>query len=353
MRHNPYRQLLTLLPGLLLIFQASYASSQDFFRVSPGKLTESHAKWDNDEGCTQCHELGGGVTNARCLGCHDHKQLKQSIAAGKGLHAKHKGRCTRCHTDHKGRSRNITDWKPVGGRKDFNHAQTGYLLSGKHGTIACTACHKKRLKSGRVSYLGLSGRCVSCHGNLHRFTRSDLKSNCELCHPSGSVSRQMTSQNTSFDHKTTGVELGGKHQGARCNQCHRKGNMKGRSKARTCKSCHRSPHGRAFASKNCTSCHRPDRSWNRPTAESPHNRAGWPLLGKHKKTKCAGCHRAKKMKVSRRCASCHRDPHRGRFSGKQCETCHHIAGKDSVRFDHSGLTGFALLGKHMKLGCRK
>jgi hypothetical protein len=344
--------LLALLPGLLFFLQAPGAAAQDFFRVSPGDLTESHSKWDNDAGCTQCHELGGGVTNDRCLGCHDHQKLKQAIAEGKGLHAQHKDRCTACHTEHQGKNRNITDWKPVGGRKDFNHRLTGFALTGKHGAIACTACHKQRLKSGRVSYLGRSQNCTSCHGKVHRFTRSDLKSNCKLCHPSGTVSRQMTPEDTPFDHLTIGVDLVGKHKSTRCNQCHRAGNMPGRSKARTCKNCHRNPHGRAFAGKNCAACHRPDRRWNQPTAESPHNRAGWPLRGRHRKVKCASCHRANKMKVSKRCASCHRDPHRGRFTKRQCEDCHHLAGKDAVRFDHLGQTEFALLGRHQKLGCR-
>jgi len=131
-----------------------------FFRVSPGPLSESHAEHDNSDGCIKCHEANKGVTNAKCLDCH--KSLRERIASKLGLHATFKGKCIECHPGHKGRTTSIIDWKHVGGQQTFRHELTGFELVNHHAQVACTACHTKRLKSGRISYLGLRRECTSC-----------------------------------------------------------------------------------------------------------------------------------------------------------------------------------------------
>jgi len=49
--------------------------------------TEAKIRIPVMEQCTTCHEPDGSVTAAKCLGCHDHNDMKQRIAANKGFHA--------------------------------------------------------------------------------------------------------------------------------------------------------------------------------------------------------------------------------------------------------------------------
>ena len=86
--------------------------------------------------CPQCHEANHGVTDAKCLDCHDHKPLKDELAKHRGLHATFTGPCLRCHPEHKGREFNIIDWKHVGGHETFNHTQTGLSLINDHAKVA-------------------------------------------------------------------------------------------------------------------------------------------------------------------------------------------------------------------------
>ena len=165
--------LASLLAVPLVIAQPS------FFRVAPGPLNESHAAFDKSEGCPQCHEANHGVTDAKCLDCHDHKPLKDELAKHRGLHATFTGPCLRCHPEHKGREFNIIDWKHVGGHETFNHTQTGLSLINDHAKVACTACHARRMKSGRITYLGLSTDCRSCHKGVHGFTEAALAQKCD------------------------------------------------------------------------------------------------------------------------------------------------------------------------------
>jgi hypothetical protein len=108
--------------GLLALLVAPWAFAQGFFRVAPGPLSESHAEFDNNEGCPKCHLSNAGVTNAKCLDCH--KPLRERIAKKSGLHATFTGNCFTCHPGHKGRAPSIIDWKHVGGQQTFDHKRT-------------------------------------------------------------------------------------------------------------------------------------------------------------------------------------------------------------------------------------
>ena len=124
---------------------AAYAD--DFFSSSPGPLSASHASLDNQDHCTDCH-VGNtkDLSNDKCLGCHDHNNLRDRIAAGKGFHASPivKGKkCELCHIEHKGQQFDIMGWKNIAGnQKGFDHTNTGWKLNGKHATIDCDDCHK-------------------------------------------------------------------------------------------------------------------------------------------------------------------------------------------------------------------
>ena len=52
-------------------------------QLSPGDLTTAHADLEGMSNCTQCHDLGNKVTNAKCLECH--KEIKALITRKEGL----------------------------------------------------------------------------------------------------------------------------------------------------------------------------------------------------------------------------------------------------------------------------
>lgn len=167
----------------------------------------------------------------------------------------------------------------------------------------------------------------------------------------------------------------------RCTTCHAGGRT---ALSRNCLACHKDigwlvernrGYHAAQASATCASCH-PDHAgadfalikWPDANPESfDHERAGWPLQGKHATTPCADCHTAK-FRISQAatlsvrksaagwvgletsCTSCHADPHRGGL-GKNCATCHTAARWDSTpHFDHAR-TRYPLTGRHAAVRC--
>jgi hypothetical protein len=130
----------------------------------------------------------------------------------------------------------------------------------------------------------------------------------------------------------------------------------------------------------CTSCH-PDHagrdfaliSWPGGDLQRfDHGKTGWPLDGGHRKVKCEGCHKPE-FRVSnaatlsarrgpdwgwvgleRRCASCHKDVHRGRL-GTACDKCHVATSWKTINkssFDHDK-TKYPLRGRHVEVACDK
>jgi hypothetical protein len=335
---------------------ASSQARADFFELSPGPLTTAHSELDKTDQCTKCHDLGKGVTNFLCLDCHQHRPLRDAIAKGNGLHATFTGDCRTCHTEHKGRDALIVDWSAIGGRQGFDHKRTGFNLTGEHEKVACTACHKRKLKSGRNSFIDVSRDCDVCHKNPHKFTSADLRSACTKCHKGG-VARKIRSSDLFFDHeKRSGLALVAKHGQIDCVRCHQNAKMSmpsaGAAAGRKCASCHKSPHGKAFIHAKCETCHAVEKAW----AESPfdHDTTGFALRNQHKTKNCAQCHKKEGVKPKPVCESCHGDPHSKRFEGKECKTCHGLGGsKKALVFNHDKETKFALTAKHKELACRK
>ncbi len=104
--------------------------------------------------CTDCHKIGGGKPEFRCIGCHS--DIGARIAAKRGLHGSYhipvgsSQECVRCHSDHNGPNFPLIKWDP----KKFDHKETGYLLEGKHAGLECNKCHlPERIPaaSGRTS----------------------------------------------------------------------------------------------------------------------------------------------------------------------------------------------------------
>jgi hypothetical protein len=115
----------------------------------------------------------------------------------------------------------------------------------------------------------------------------------------------------------------------------------------------RGPANQAHAAgdTHCVACHTAD-GWKKVTF--PHERTGFPLVGKHKDVTCAACHPGSDFNrpIERACSGCHRDVHAKRL-GERCERCHEVTAWKDVRFgiDAHRRTGFPLSGRHAAIPC--
>lgn len=345
-------------------------ADDDFFRSSPGALSQSHAAIDSQERCNDCHTNGRGLSNDKCLDCHDHTDLKERIDAGKGFHASAKVRgrqCEACHLEHKGRNYDMMGWRAVGGMESFDHKLTGWPLSGKHAAIDCTECHKRTNRQGLRVFMGEDRLCGSCHQDdqPHGFTKKALMA-CDRCH-NESVWKP-AKRNQDFDHDNpndAAMRLDGSHEDVSCAKCHPKAKFNlERDKPAACgnSGCHNSPHdGHLFGTKNCEDCHSP---MLRSLAKNRFNHAKatrFELTGAHAKQQCYACHTKPlgTRKPDRACATCHADDnrHQDRFkafgSPPSCETCHPSSSWKPSVFNHDKSTSFNLTGKHAQAECRE
>ncbi len=140
---------------------------------------------------------------------------------------------------------------------------------------------------------------------------------------------------------------------------------------RACSDCHEAVgkdvaagtgfHGRDNAARtgNCAACHidhmgRKAKLVKFDPRRFDHRISDFPLNGAHRTLACNACHLPAKRYAAApfACIACHAkdDVHRGRF-GKSCGACHGEADWKQLRaFDHA-LTGYPLIGGHIKATC--
>jgi Zn finger protein HypA/HybF involved in hydrogenase expression len=308
--------------------------------LMPGELIEGHAKFE--EKCKSCHETLKKASQAgRCLSCHDHADIEADIDHSEGFHGrleKDLARdCKHCHTDHKGRDRDIVNLDT----ESFDHKQTDFELKGAHRTLSCVLCHTKALKK----YRNAPSVCYDCHkkDDVHK---GKLGEECDKCHNEKNWREQ------AFDHdKDTEYKLIGKHKDIDCKLCHADEHYKNTPK--DCYSCHliNDVHNGRYQNK-CEKCHSSN-EWKKLTFDHGKD-TKFPLEGRHKEVKCDTCHIKgpydKKLKTS--CFSCHEkdDEHKGR-NGEKCKDCHNVQSWKKVDFDHERDTKFPLKGQHKDLVC--
>ncbi|MEW5852040.1 MAG: cytochrome c3 family protein [Myxococcota bacterium] len=342
------------------------ARAVDFFSAEPGPRVKGHANLD----CKKCHAegVGGGIERNKCLGCHDHRDLKARIDAGEGLHARkeYQKNCEKCHADHKGEKAQIIDWRPYGGRDSFPHELTGYELEGAHKRVKCVDCHTKKFdKSGSPKLIGLDQKCLSCHQDVHNFasTRKELME-CKACHTYDA--RSISSQNQilkTFNHaKTAEYALKGAHDDIRCVECHPGGKIfKMSSRPQGCISCHKDVHKNTYTAegRSCDKCHAEEKA-NWKDYKFDHNKTEFPLTFQHAKTSCQKCHPKEVVpNPSINCIGCHRedDIHIvngvDRFEKIECNKCHQPSGfkGSNVSFSHGAETKMELTGRHATVAC--
>ncbi|MBK6910411.1 MAG: cytochrome c3 family protein [bacterium] len=357
-------------------------ASSIFAQLSPGDLSQFHAKLEGLNNCTQCHEEGDEVTAAKCLKCHS--AIGQRIDADRGFHASAEvkaQRCAKCHGEHFGREFELVYWKD--GKEKLDHSRTGWPLAGAHAKQQCAACHGKLDAFGssaafdsttnrQRTYLGLSRDCASCHADEHG---EQLANDCATCH-----TEESWTPAAKFVHDKSAYPLTGKHASVECVKCHRSelapftsttGQLvdKLRPTERTlykpldfssCKSCHKDVHEGKFGP-NCSACHTTESLAVAQMAKDfDHTKTDFPLTGKHTAVQCAKCHTSGRMTepvAHAKCSDCHKDQHRGQFAARAdagaCESCHTVESFIPARYGMTehGQSKFPLSGSHLAVPC--
>jgi hypothetical protein len=305
--------------------------------IRPGELVQGHAKWEEE--CAKCHvRFDRAAQDGLCIDCH--KEVGQDMREHTGYHGRQKpAQCRSCHTDHKGRSARIVEFE----KNKFDHAQSDYLLRGKHAKVDCEKCH-----APRKPYWKATQDCNACHkkDDVHK---ASLGPKCGDCHTEGSW------KEAKFDHTKTRFPLTGKHVDTKCLDCHKKG-ADYKDAPETCIGCHKKDDGakghRGLYGEKCESCHG-SKAW-KPSTFNHDTDTNHALRGKHRGTKCTDCHAGNpyKEKLASSCVDCHKkdDTHKGSL-GRECAACHSERDwKEAPKFDHSK-TQFPLLDKHRDVKC--
>jgi hypothetical protein len=373
--------------GLTLALLASSAFADIF---SPGELAKPHEAFEGLANCTLCHPAGKQLSQESCLNCHT--ELKPEIGKGRGFHgriATADRNCEKCHHEHQGRDLKLTNWG-TGGQKGFNHARTGWPLTGAHVPLECNKCHEKRRISqppilafvekhpAQETFLGLPTPCVACHFDEHR---DQVGQECQSCHTT-----KAWKPAPQFDHNKTDYPLTGKHRQVACEKCHVKVRDNDTPKStfpapvsetflkyaplefKACTACHKDVHEGRFGPR-CATCHSTDgwRVIRNPSEERAfHDKTRFPLKGEHLDVDCKACHgpfpgQPAKFKGLEHddCADCHPDAHEGQLKspgkpkGPDCEKCHSVDGFLPVRFTlaQHQKTRYPLEGAHQTVAC--
>ena len=176
---------------------------------------------------------------------------------------------------------------------------------------------------------------------------------CSACHtPEAWVPTRDTLR---FDHDAVrSFALTGAHERASCASCHQELRFDGpQVEASDCASCHVDAHAGSLAA-DCASCH-VTTSFRAVDGERVHARTALPLTGAHAQLPCESCHVDDRggafSPLPSDCVACHRSDyertatvdHVAAGYPTDCTQCHATtAWQDAPRFDHAGVSGFAL-----------
>ncbi len=317
---------------------SSVNTTHEFF-----PLTGGHAIGN----CFSCHRVGNYTGLSKdCYSCHSSKYSMTSNP--NHTMAKFSTTCSQCHT--------INSWKP----SSFNHAQTNFILTGKHQNQSCNSCHASQ-------YKGTSSVCYNCHKPDYDASKnpnhvsSKLPTTCEQCHSTNGWSP------ATFNHANTKFPLTGKHNSVACADCHKNGYS---NTSADCYSCHQTKYAQttnpshiaANFPTTCEQCHSTN-SWTPATFD--HDGKYFPIYsGSHKNTwnNCAECHTTTNNFGLFSCTTCHEhnqvdtDKTHASINGytyqnTACFNCH-PTGSKTGSFNHN-TTKFQLIGSHTKVACQQ
>ena len=256
--------------------------------------------------CASCHINNNfNLTSAGCITCHQTDY--QGTNNPSHVAAAFPTDCTVCHS--------TASWTGA----TFNHATTGWALTGSHVSVACSSCHINN------NYSLASTACVSCHQTDYNnaFTpvnhiQLGFPTTCEVCH-----NTVAWSQGT-FNHNNTPFPLTGAHITVACASCHVNNNY-------------------TTLPTICSACHITD--YNNTTNPN-HKAAAWP-------TTCDTCHTTTAWmpaslptqyhtffnvnhgNANGVCSTCHTNS--SDYSVFQCTACHTAAATNPR---HSGVRGY-------------
>jgi len=293
--------------------------------------------------CAQCHVNNNfALTSGACISCHltDFNNANNPPHKSSGFPQD----CTPCHT--------TTNWTSA----TFNHAATGFDLTGFHATMQCAQCHVNN------NYSLNSPLCINCHQNDYNGTNNPphqatgFPTTCGTCHTTANW------LGATFNHATTGFALTGFHTTLQCTQCHVNSNYSLNSPA--CINCHLTdyknannpPHTQSGFPQDCTLCHSTT-NWTKATFN--HSTTGFPLTGFHATMQCAQCHVNNNYRLnSPACINCHQNDYNNTNNPAHpaagfpttCDTCHNTTSWNGATFNHS-TTGWALTGIHATTPC--
>jgi len=297
--------------------------------------------------CVTCHVNNNyNLTSAACINCH----LNDYNGANNPPHkaAGFPQDCTLCHGS------SASNWTSA----TFNHATTGFTLTGAHTNLQCATCHTNN------NYSLTSAACINCHLADYNGTNNpphksaNFPQDCSGCHSTTDWSGAV------FNHAATGFTLVGLHATQQCTACHVNGNYNLTSTA--CINCHLNdyngannpPHKAAGFPQDCTLCHGSS-ALNWTSATFNHATTGFTLTGAHTSLQCATCHTSNNYSLtSAACINCHladyngtnNPPHKTANFPQDCSGCHTTTDWSGATFNHA-TTGFALVGLHATQQC--
>ena len=180
---------------------------------TPLALTGYHATMLTNNQCSYCHGNNYTTTASDCWSCH---QYDYNTLATNPPHAAQgfPHDCSGCHT--------FVDWSGA----TFNHASTGFALTGAHTTQACTACHNATY--GNYNLTAAQTACWTCHQADYNGTTNPphatagFPQDCSQCHSTAATTPPWAG--ATFTHPSTPLALTGYHAtmlaNNQCNQCH-------------------------------------------------------------------------------------------------------------------------------------
>jgi hypothetical protein len=272
--------------------------------------------------CVQCHVSNNySLSSGACAQCHMTDYNNTTNPAHKA--AAFPTTCDSCHTT-------VAGW----GGATFNHATTGFALTGFHASMQCVQCHV----SGNYSLT--SGACWNCHQTDYNGTTnpphlaSGFPQDCSGCHTTTDWT------GATFNHTTTGFALTGFHATMQCAQCHVNNNFSLNSSNTACYGCHQADyngttapaHAAAGFPQDCSVCHSTT-DWTGATFTHPTTPLA--LSGYHATMlangQCALCHVGNNYtSTPSDCWSCHQTDYNGTTAPSHvasafpqtCNTCH-------------------------------
>jgi hypothetical protein len=320
-----------------------------------------------DVACPECHGLDAAGTDPSragsakvwlrprfdtCATCHGPAHGNQLAHRPDG------DRCESCHT--------VAGFKPSTFTA-VEHATLKLPLSGRHGELACSACHGLEREGLPAPTLTLAPgeagvalalqdtTCVACHIDPHegRYAATGespvpgAADDCLVCHDPRRFRPAVLTLDT---HAALGFALDGAHRAVPCIACHAElmerpvvstlvlGGAKPaalslHSAPTSCASCHPTPHGSQFDDRadggRCDSCH--GTTSFVPAVRFDHERdTPFRLVGAHARVPCDRCHPTRTgpdgestvvyRPLDIRCESCHAANGQARPLPKNAET---------------------------------